>query len=137
MTLGFRHHLQATPSDRIREELAKAVALLRTALQRVERSANSSGSASQSSRVIVARQQRHQRRGVPGCIFWHLSRASIATRHPGFSARAAWAVAIGSSFAPPPSQKAEYATGPVLALPGHSISVERLDPSDQFVLGHF
>jgi len=46
MTLGFRHHLQATPSDRIREELAKAVALLRTALQRVERPPNSSDSAS-------------------------------------------------------------------------------------------
>jgi len=42
MTLGFRHHLQATPSDRIREELAKAVALLPTALQRVERTPNSS-----------------------------------------------------------------------------------------------
>ena len=106
MTLGFRHHLQATPSDRIREELAKAVALLRTALQRVERTPNSSDSASQSSRVIVARQQRHQRRGVPGCIFWPLSRASIAARHPGFSARAAWAVArmgrcAGAGFSSP------------------------------------
>jgi hypothetical protein len=47
------------------------------------------------SRVIVARQQCHQRRGILGCVGWHFSCSSIAMGHPGLSSCPPWAVAIG------------------------------------------
>jgi hypothetical protein len=53
------------------------------------------GIVSHDSRVIVTRQQRHQRRGSLGGARRHFSCPPIAVSYPRFSPCPAWAVAIG------------------------------------------
>jgi hypothetical protein len=49
---------------------------------------------SQKAHILVAGQQRRRRRGSLGRVRGHLSCASIAVRHLGFSPRPSWAVTI-------------------------------------------